>query len=134
MWSAFVSDTEKGKPAFVRCVNYYTLGDKSQYSEEYYGQVKDNYPCAYAYDVTFDGKKYACISCWNGKKRTAEYKYMVKSTGNSIASSALYSSYTRYILTDDKNITWADCERSLLSSDTRDFISFRSVYSDLVMK
>jgi hypothetical protein len=35
----------------------YTLGDPSQYSKEYYAEIRDDYPVLYIMELSYDGEK-----------------------------------------------------------------------------
>lgn len=67
VWDSFIEKTENGQPETVRLGFYYTLGDPSHYSEEYYEEIKDDYPILYINDLSFNGKKYIIESIEEGQ-------------------------------------------------------------------
>lgn len=133
-WDSFITKTENSKSATVRLAFYYTLGDPSQYSEEYYEEIKDDYPVLYINDLIFDGKKYIIESIEDGQLISKDYKYLIKYDGQPSSVSALFSKYTYYVLVNDNTITWDDIEHGMLSSQLGDYIDHYLVYSDLEMK
>ncbi|ABX43541.1 hypothetical protein [Lachnoclostridium phytofermentans] len=134
VWDSFIKKTINSKPATVRLGFYYTLGDPSQYSEEYYEKIKDDYPILYIDDLSFDGKKYIIESIEDDELISKEYKYLLKYNGKPNSLNALFSEYTYYVLVNDNTLTWADIEHGMLSSQSGDSIDHYLVYSDLVMK
>lgn len=133
-WDSFIKKTGNGKSATVRLGFYYTLGDPSHYSEEYYEEIKDDYPVLYINDLSFDGKKYIIESIEDDHLISKDYKYLIKYDGQPSSVSALFSKYTYYVLVNDNTITWDDIEHGMLSSQSGDFIDHYLVYSDLEMK
>lgn len=131
-WDSFIENTENGQPETARLGFYYTLGDPSHYSEEYYEEIKDDYPILYINDLSFNGKKYIIESIEEGQLISKEYKYLVKYEGQP-RPSALYSEYTYYVLVNDNTVTWDDIEHGMLSSKFGDYIDHYLVYSDLEM-
>ncbi len=132
-WDAFVKATEAGKPAAVRLAFYYTLGDPSSYSPEYYRRYRAGYPALYIQDLSYDGESYRIRGIKNEEEVTdSPYKYMVKFTGRPDYRGAEYSRYTYYVLLNDKSATWKKIEQGMLSSRWGDYIDRRVVYSDLV--
>ncbi len=134
IWDEFLRETEKGNAASVRIGNYYTLRDKSHYDEQYYEQIKNDYPKFYVFDLFYDGEKYTVTEYEDGKEITASFKYLRKFEGDAESPTATFSSYTRYALTNDSTVTWERLTYGLYSSRLGDLIPFRSVYNDLVMK
>ena len=133
-WDDFITATDNGKSATVRLAFYYTLGDPSKYSKEYYEEIKDNYPILDIMDLSFDGKKYIIEVVEDGKLISKEYKYLVKYEGRPNSATAIFSYYTYYVLVNNKTLTWKDIEHGMLSSQYGDFIDHYKVYSDLVYK
>ncbi|MDO0826045.1 hypothetical protein [Desulfosporosinus nitroreducens] len=133
-WDDFITATDNGKSSIVRLAFYYTLGEPSQYSEEYYEEIRDEYPVLYIKDLSFDGKKYIIEGVEDGKLISKEYKYLVKYEGRPNSTTAIFSEYTYYVLVDDNTVTWGDIEHGMLSSQSGDWIDHSIVYSDLVFK
>ena len=128
-FDVFLSATEKNENATIRIVNYYNLGDKSQYSEELYEQEKDNYPIMYITDVVFENGAYTTYSYENNDDQlfTKTFKYMIKDEGTADPEST-YTTATYYILVNDKNVIWNDVFSSMVSSQSNDRISFYIIY------
>jgi hypothetical protein len=129
-WDSFIKKIENGKSATVRLGFYYTLGDPSGYSEEYYEEIKDDYPILFINDLSFDGREYIIESIEDGQLMSKEYKYLLKYDGQPRVS-AVFSKYTYYVLVNDNTVTWDDIEHGMLSSKFGDFIDHYRVYSDL---
>lgn len=133
-WDKFVLATTKGKPATVRLAYYYTLGKPSQYSKEYYEDIKEDYPVLYIKDLRFDVEKYMIESVEDNKLISKEYKYLVKYEGEPNSTTATFSKYKYYVLVNEQTITWDDIEHGMFSSQFDDWIDHDRVYTDLVFK
>ena len=134
VWDEFIKDTDDGKNSTVRLVFYYTLGDPSHYSEEYYAEIKDDYPVFYIMELSYDGDKYTLFQTEDGKDYKDVYRYLVKYSGEPSSDSATYSEYTYYVLVNDNTLTWKDIEDGMLSSQSDAWIDHHKVYSDLTYK
>jgi len=134
VWDKFIEDTENGKNSTVRIAFYYTLGDPSHYSKEYYEEIKDDYPILYIMDLSYDGEKFTLLRTEEGKDYTDEYRYLVKYTGKPRSDSAAYSGYTYYVLVNDNTLTWEEIENGMVSSQSGAWIDHYLVYSDLTYK
>ena len=130
VWQQFLKKTEKGERAKVRLANYYTL-DAQNMSEEYYAEVKDEYPVLYIQDLSFDGENYHLYYTEGEQIYKYEYPYLVKYTGKPNSSTAVYREYVRYYLVKDKSITYEQIQISLLTSYTGNQIDCAAVYTDL---
>ena len=133
-WDDFVTATEKRKSTTVRLAFYYTLGNPSSYSKEYYKAIKDDYPVIYIKDLSYDGEKYKIEGIEDGQMITKEYKYMVKYEGQPDSASALVSDYIYYVLVNDNSVTWDDIQKGMFSSKFGDGIDHYMVYEELVWK
>lgn len=133
-WDNFITAINNGKSSTVRLAFYYTLGNPSQYSKEYYEEIKDDYPILYIKDLSFDGKKYIIEGVEDGKLVSKEYKYLMKYEGRPNSATAIFSEYTYYVLVNDNTVTWDDIEHGMLSSQFGDWIDHYIVYSDLVLR
>lgn len=133
-WDAFLSDCTKGKSASVFLADYFTLGDASSYSEEYYESVKDDYPVLYVKELSYDGSKYQ-LKWYEGEKSYEyEYTYLMRYEGKPTSTSATFSDYVYYVLVNDSSATWEDIEHGMFSSQMGDGIPHNTVYSDLTFK
>lgn len=134
LWDDFIKATEKDESATIRLAFYYTLGDPSNYTKEYYEEIKDDYPELYIKDLSYDGEKFTIESIEDGNLISKEYKYMMKYEGQPSSATALFSDYMYYVLVDDNSVTWNDIEHGMFSSQLGDWIEHSVVYSDLVWK
>jgi len=131
-WEHFVEKTTNGESSKVRLAFYYTLGDPSHYAEEYYEEIKNDYPVLYIMDLSYDGEKFKLYRTEDGQEHSSEYKKLVRYTGKPRSANATYSQYVFYVLVDDDSVTWEQIEDGLLSSQFGDRIDHYKVYSDLV--
>ncbi len=132
VFETFYNNTESGKADTVRLAFYYTLNDPSGYDPDYYESVKDDYPVLYIEDLSFDGKEYTVRWYENGEEIFETYSFLMKYEGQAESPGALYTSYVRYVLTNDDTVTWQDLTRGMLSSQLGDYIAHKSVYTDLI--
>lgn len=126
-FSDFLSATENYNGASIRVVKYYTLGDKSQYSNEYYEQEKDNYPMLFITDVVFENGNYTTYSFEDGELITKTYKYMIKDEFEANPQ-ATFTSAEYYILANNKDTSWNEIMSSILSSQLPAQIEYFVVY------
>ncbi len=129
-WKQFLETAQAGKAASVRLANYYTL-DAQNISEEYYAEVKDEYPVLYVQDLSFDGENYRLYYTEGEKEYEYKYPYLVKFTGPPNSSTATYSQYERYFLVRDKSVTFEQIQIGWLSSYTGNQVDCVAVYTDL---
>ncbi|MCL2517804.1 MAG: hypothetical protein FWF15_04500 [Oscillospiraceae bacterium] len=134
VWDSFVEQTEQKKRCSVRLAFYYTLGDPERYDPDYYEEIKNDYPVLYVQDLKFDGKEYKLTWTEEDKDYSFKYKYMVKYTGEPSSTSAIFSSYTYYVLVNDDTVTWEQIEHGMFSSRFGDWIDHYKVYSNLKYK
>lgn len=134
VWDNFLLDCSKGKSTSVFLADYYTLGDASSYSEEYYESIKDEYPVLYVKELSYDGSKYKLK--WYEKKQAYEYEYtyLNRYEGKPKSTSATFSDYVYYVLVNDSSVTWEDIEHGMFSSQMSDGIPHHTVYRDLTFK
>lgn len=132
IFEAFLNTTESGKTDEVRLAFYYTIDDSSRYDPEYYESVKDDYPCLYIQDLSYDGEHYTI--CWyeNDEEIIKNYSYIMKYEGQAESPDALYHSYIRYVLTNDDRVTWQELMYGMISSQLGDCMDYTSVYTDLI--
>lgn len=129
-WDVFASAVPTQK-ASVRLAYYYTLGDPSQYGEEYYESIKDEYPMLYVKDLSYDGEYYTLRWFEDGEEIVHKYKYMVRFEGEAETEYATYDRYVRYVLVNDSTLTWEDITHGMYSSQMGDYIAHHTVYTDL---
>lgn len=129
-WDAFASVVPEQK-ATVRLAYYYTLDDPSRYSEEYYESVKDDYPQLFVMDLSYDGEAYTLTWYEEGQEIVRSYPHMVRFEGEAETPHATYDRYVRYVLVNDKDVTWEELQWGMLSSQMGDYIPHNVVYTDL---
>lgn len=129
IFSEFLSATINKEDTAIRIVNYYTLGDKSQYSEEAYQQEKEKYPQLYITDVVFENGIYTTYSYDNNDEQllTKTYKYMIKDEFAANPEAA-YTTAVYYILVNDNNVKWNDILKGMVSSQADAWIDHFNVY------
>jgi hypothetical protein len=131
IWQEFIEKTQAGESAQVRLAYYYTL-DSQGVSEEYYAEIKDDYPVLYIHDLSFDGETYRLYYTENKQPYEYEYPYLVRFTGTPSSNTAIYSQYVRYFLVRDKNVTFKQIEHGWFSSQFGDSVDCVAVYTDLI--
>ncbi|MDD4761014.1 MAG: hypothetical protein PHU66_09435 [Bacteroidaceae bacterium] len=131
VWQQFLEKVQAGESSSIRLAYYYTL-DSQNISEEYYAEVKDEYPVLYVQDLSFDGETYHLYYTENEQIYEYEYPYLVKYTGTPNSSTAIYSEYVRYFLVRDKDITFEQIQIGWFSSYTGNQVDCVAVYTDLI--
>lgn len=129
IWENFVDATKEGEASSVQVAMYYTL-EKVNCGEEYYEAYKEDYPVLYLLDLSFDGKGYTLK--WNegNKQYIRTYKYLMHYTDETSAAQATSDTYSRYVLVNDKNVTWEEILKGAFSSQFGDYIEHHIVYVD----
>jgi len=134
IWNDFVKLSSRKKPAKVRVVHYYTLGDPAHYDPEYYESIKDDYPVLHILELEYTGDIYRLRYYEEDTLYHKEFKYLMKYEGEAETKDAVYTSYVRYVLVNDNKVTWKDIMHGLLSSRAGDYIPHFSIYTDLQLK
>lgn len=131
IWQEFYDRTQAGEPAVVYLANYYTLNGEN-IAEEYYEEIKDEYPKFFLSSLCFDGEQYV-ITDRPGYETEPEmvrtYPYLVKFEGKPSSMSATFVRYVYYVLVHDKNVTWKELEWGMFSSQFGDYIDHCRVYT-----
>ncbi len=127
VFETFYNTTKSGKADAVRLAFYYTLDEPSRYAPDYYESIKDNYPILYSQDLSFDGKEYTLRWYEDGEEITKTYSFLMKYEGQAESPNALYTSYVRYVLTNDDTVTWQELMYGMLSSQFGDYIDHKTV-------
>lgn len=131
VWKSFYDSVAAGTPASVLCADYYVL-DRAHVSNELYEQEKGHYPCLYFKLIEYNGKEFT-VTTRDSKSSKIEskatYKYLLHMTGQAPELSMIQE-YDRYVLANDHTLTWEKIERSLVSSQSQDWIDFDDVYHD----
>lgn len=130
-WLNFYETTRQGKGASITVAHYHTL-DPDGCTAQYYEAYKEDYPCLFLLDLTYDGEKYTLS--WNeyGTQYVRTYEYLMRYVTNnySVTSSALPENTLRYVLTHDNKVTWEDLINGLYSSQSGAYIDHYSIYTD----
>ena len=134
-WDEFISHTENGTPCMVRLAFYYTLDDSTHYSPEHYEEIKDNYPCLYIQDLTYNGKTYALYFTEDEKKYIYERKYLKRFDETEPTETSLVVPGIYYYLVNDNEVSCEQIIKSMFgSSDPSIFIECKKVYSKYACK
>lgn len=130
-WRNFYETTWQGKRASITVAHYHTL-DPDGCTAQYYEAYKEDYPCLFLLDLTYDGEKYTLS--WNeyGTQYVRTYEYLMRYVTNnySVTSSALPENTLRYVLTHDNKVTWEDLINGLYSSQSGAYIDHYAIYTD----
>lgn len=144
-WISFYEKTAAGKSASVRLVKIYNL-DRNGCSEELYEAAKYDYPALFFSELEYDGIKYIIRPLhYDGNEYSysylegydnpvQEWKYLMHYTGEPESSTALFSTYDRYVLVNDDTVTWKDIEWGMISSQFGDYIPYEEVFNEYVWK
>ena len=134
IWRDFVDLSAKETPCRIRVVHYYTIGDPSRYDPLYYESIKGDYPKMYILELAYNGETF-CVSHYEEDKLyQSEYKYLMRYEGKTETRDATYTSYLKYVLVNDEEVTWDDIMHGMLSSKHGNSIPHRQIYTDLVYK
>jgi len=124
VWDDFIKITEQGKSNTVRLAFYYTLDDVGiTPGLEEYEEIKHNYSQLFIQDLTFDGRIYTLYFVEDKKEYKFSYKYLKRFVENSPNRGTI-----RYILVNDKGVTWEQIVSGMLSSRFGDYIDHKIVY------
>ena len=129
-WELFVDAVEDGKTSSVQVAMYYTL-DQESCSEEYYEANKEDYPALYLFNLMYDEDGYTLKWQEGDKEYVRNYQHLMHYTGEAPTPHATYDTYSRYVLTNDQEVTWEDLQRGMISSQFGDYIDHYTVYVDL---
>lgn len=130
-WESFLKKTAAGRPASLRIAKYYTLGDPSGYSAEYYREHAPEYPMLFVFDIDYDGAGYTVRWLEDGAEHEKGYLYLKRFEGEPTSASASYTHYLRYVLLNDDTATWEEIESSYIMSVTSEAVEHFTVYEDL---
>jgi hypothetical protein len=134
IWQDFVDLSAENTPCKVRVVHYYTLDNPSRYDPAYYESIKDDYSKMYILEIVYNGETF-CKSLYEDEMLyQSEYKYLMRYEGKAETSFATFTSYIRYVLVNDDNVTWDDILHGMLSSQSGTNIPHSQIYTDLHYK
>jgi hypothetical protein len=130
VWDEFIKITEQGKSYAVRLAFYYTLyGQGITPAHEQYAEMKDDYPHLFIQDLTFDGKIYTLYSVEGEKEYRFNYKYLKRFVEVSQRGTVPYRETIRYVLVNNKEVTWEQIISGMLSSRFGAWIDHKTVYT-----
>ena len=133
-WQSFVNSSAEKIPCNVRVVHYYTLDDASHYDSEYYESIKDDYPMMFIFEIIYNGETFSESHYEEDRLYQSEYKYLMRYEGEPDTQNATFTSYVRYVLVNDDNVTWDDIMHGMLSSQSAANIPHSQIYTDLAYR
>ena len=121
VWDKFLEITEQGKSYAVRLAFYYTLdGQGITSAHEQYEEIKNDYPILFIQDLSFNRKIYTLYYVEDEKEYRFKYKYLKR---------FFEATTIRYVLVNDKEVTWEQIGSSMLSSRFGAWIDHKTVYT-----
>ena len=138
LWEAFFETSTRGKPASVLMAHYMTL-NKERMAEEYYEQIKDEYPKLSITLLEYDGVEYTMKQRDCAKEYTGTgtvYKHLKHFAGDPPTEYAKtqFDSYSFYVLLDDPELTWEEIVAASLSSYAPSTIRDYPIYMEYIGK
>ena len=132
VWDSFFDSVNAKKPASVMCVYNYVL-DEESVSPELYEEEKDLYPQLFFCLLRYDGEVFHVKMRKSDETKldTDEtYKYLLHLSAEN-PDTALYRYTDQYVLVNDPSVTWEQLQRSMISSQSSDWIKHSTVYMDM---
>ena len=123
VWYKFVESVEKGETAKIRYAEYY--------SEDL---LDGEEPILYVHELKYDGECFTVSYYEDGKEISQSFKYLRRFEGTPDSSTALFSSYIVYVLTDNGEATGEELWKSTFSSQLGAYIPHTVVFSKMIMK
>lgn len=111
---AFADSCNRGEAGFFRIVNWY-YGENSYYI---------------AFDLEFDGSKYTITWLEDGRRQSADFRYLKHFIGVKERENMAYDGYERYVLVNEEKITWQEIYEGLVSSQHGGTVDHMTVFSD----
>ncbi len=146
MWSDFCEKAQAGEPCSIRLGYYYT-NEKVNMTEELREATKEDYPALYLEELCFDGTQYRINPVNKVEDEYVVYEradedpsyndtfqYLMHYTGEAPTADALFTSYDKYVLTNDNTVTWQDLISSMASSQFGAYIPHHEVFSEYEWK
>jgi len=134
VWDAFVEKTQDKAPCIVMLAFYYTLGDPSHYSPEYYEEIKDDYPLLFTQLLRYDGDSFTLAWSEDEGDYSFSYKYLKRFEEKSPRPTANFTHRVWYALVNDNGVTGEQLQWGLASSQFGDYIDHMVVYSKYTYK
>lgn len=123
VWYKFVESVEKGETAKLRYAEYY--------SEDL---LDGEEPILYVHELKYDGERFTVSHYEDGKEISQKFKYLRRFEGEPDSSTALFSSYIVYVLTDNGEAAGEELWKSTFSSQLGAYIPHTVVFSKMIMK
>lgn len=109
VWNKFLKMTQNGQGATIRFAEYYTEGEVSN---------------LFLIDLSYDGSTYSVADKDEANK---QYKYLNHYTDLARTNTDNLT-FDYYILVNEKDVTFDELEKSLFSSNSKDFIEQYRIY------
>ena len=132
IWDSFFDSVNAKKPASVMCVYNYVLHKESM-APELYEEEKDLYPQLFFCMLSYDGEElHVKIRKSDETELDTDetYKYLLYFSEKN-PKTALYRYTDEYVLVNDPSVTWEKLQRSMISSQSGDWIKHSTVYMDM---
>ncbi len=127
LWETFYSTVTAGKAAKIKLARYDTL-DPDRLGESLYEATKEDYPSLSYIEISYDGWLYTIKS---DDTLIGNYPFLMRFEDHRPATSSREERfYIRYVLTHDDDLTWAEIEYGLFSSQLGDYIEHYSIYTE----
>ena len=128
IWHEFYEQTQKGKKATVTIAQYHTL-NPDRCDSVYYEIFKQDYPCLYVHELSYDGKQFTLS---NSAEETKTYEYLMKYEDSpKYAFGSVVPQYRyQYVLTHDNRYTYDQLWMSIASSQPGAYIDHCTIYSE----
>ncbi len=124
-WETFLARCDAGTDAEIALVHWHTL-DPDTCSEEYYRAMRKDYPSMTEIRLTYNKDGYTLILSGADGQTHRRYRYLSVFHQKTASGGII----TRWVLVHDKNLTWADIEHGMFSSQFGDYIDHFTVCSD----
>lgn len=134
LWEEFFEKTQKGEPASVLLVHYYTETNVRM-ALEYFETEYPKYPQCFLGRLDFDGTLCHYVVRKSDKAEIENdddvtFRYLKCFTGE-MPAQAVYDSFRHYVLINDESLTWDQLKGSLYSSSyVGNSAGFRMVVSE----
>lgn len=132
-WREFYDLTRQGTPASVTVAEYITL-DPNRCDSVFYEVYAQDYPSLSMRELKFDGKRYTLNTESSEGSFVQRFEYLVcyETQGASSLSAQVPARTRRYVLVNDKNVTWEQLWKGLASSQSDAYIHHAVVYTETV--
>ena len=132
-WKAFLDSTRQGTPASVTVAVYITL-DPNRCDDAFYEIFRQDYPALDLHELTFDGERYTLRTRSGEGEFIQNFEYLMcyPTAAISAVSSEEPDTILRYVLVDDKTVTWEQIWNGTASSLPGAYIHHAFVYTEVV--